>query len=650
MNLKYIEFFIATLVAITAVGLCYYPFGDLWDSEGLVLEGKIIALVIMSILILGLLFLAFQSVQLLGAGRQIELAPRQSAHLSTAQIFRALRQTPVIGSRLIEPVHKEAKKFERIDFQNLLSIEYNHSSNRRAYVKYSIGIMITLGILGTFLGLIEAVEKSSTLLDSIGTLESEENMAQKFKAPFSGMNTAFNTSILGIIGSITLGFYNTVSARFQQHLFIELEKYFELYLMPTYYPKSESLQARSLKELGEIRKETIDLYSGIDNQVSLFLKETRKEQELIVGFTEAMQAKVDAIQQDFQKENRALAKAFEGHLKLSFREFEKENTKRQETYLKEIQSISAALDSNAETNTENINKYAMSNSSDLSNIKTDFEERLKSQQSTFNQAVKGFKEEHRKSLTKLHQDFRSELLETTKTIGLKINDQALSLEGIINDSVKKNDTHLQKLYDHTQSNADGLALAFKQRTEDYINGISERFQKVTEQIFKDIQQHQKLYSKGQNELLKQLQIDSKLLQSQSKITLDTFKEAAKEFLNKTESFQKEYAKYIERLSQSNMILDKTNTEIKVLNDGYANHSTKVSEYHEQIIQLTKDYDMNSKSLLEETQKLILSYQGMAELFEGLRSEEAKISATFNSLFELVSKHLNLSSYEENGNK
>lgn len=643
---KLIEFIVATFISIAAASMCYYPFFDLWDNTTLAMEGKIIASVIVFVLIFGLIILLIQSVKLLIGIKSMENAPR--TRLTKEKIKNALVNAPILGKQLIRPVYQEYDKFERIDFQNLLAIEFNRVVNQRTYIKYSVSIMITLGILGTFLGLIDAVQQSSNLLDSVGNLESSQDMAKKFKAPFSGMNSAFNTSILGIIGSITLGFYNSVASKLQQHLFIELEKYFELYLMPAFYPKSGSVQEQILDKIQTINQQSVELYKKIKSDIAGFLKETRKEQQLIMEYSGEMRNKIDAIQQEFQSETNHLTKVFEVHLNLSYQRFRQESKRHHETYLIEVGHLAKALDISNKASAKNIDNYNQKNSTHLSNIKTDFESKTLDLQKKINSTVKSLKEEHNKSIAKLYKDFRLDLVEVTKTIGKTLENQTLNLEDIISNSIKNNDAHLKQLFDHTQVNAENLAQSFKQKTQDYVEGITTRFQTVSDELFGGINQNAKQFKKIQDEILEQLQNDTKLLKQENKAILGAYKKRTDEYIAKTQEFQKTYEDYVKLISQSNTILNKTNVSFKALHDSYDSHAGKVAEYHQQIIQLTNDHDQNSKFVQEETRKLMTSFVEMGQFFEGLREEEAKISATFNLLFDIVSKNLNSDPYEENG--
>ena len=94
--------------------------------------------------------------------------------------------------------------------------------------KYLIILLVFLGLLGTFWGLlitIEAVGKT------IGELSIEEDnvlltflsLKEALKAPLSGMGTAFATSLFGLAGSLSLGFIDLQFTKSQNDFLLYIE-------------------------------------------------------------------------------------------------------------------------------------------------------------------------------------------------------------------------------------------------------------------------------------------------------------------------------------------------------------------------------------------------------------------------------------------
>lgn len=93
--------------------------------------------------------------------------------------------------------------------------------------RYLIGLLIFLGLLGTFWGLLETVSAVGETIGSLSATADDPNgMFSQLKAgletPLSGMGTAFSSSLFGLAGSLVLGFLELQAGqahnRFLNHL------------------------------------------------------------------------------------------------------------------------------------------------------------------------------------------------------------------------------------------------------------------------------------------------------------------------------------------------------------------------------------------------------------------------------------------------
>ncbi len=96
--------------------------------------------------------------------------------------------------------------------------------------RYLIGLLIFLGLLGTFWGLLQTVR---SVADVIGGLQvTGGDVAQVFdslksglNAPLAGMGTAFSSSLFGLAGSLILGFLDLQAGAAQNRFYNELEEW-----------------------------------------------------------------------------------------------------------------------------------------------------------------------------------------------------------------------------------------------------------------------------------------------------------------------------------------------------------------------------------------------------------------------------------------
>ncbi|CAN0401259.1 unnamed protein product, partial [Discosporangium mesarthrocarpum] len=95
--------------------------------------------------------------------------------------------------------------------------------------RYMIGLLIFLGLLGTFWGLIETIRAiaeviSGLQVDAAGdTGQIFANLKSGLEAPLSGMGTAFSSSLFGLAGSLVLGFLDLQANQAQNRFYNDLE-------------------------------------------------------------------------------------------------------------------------------------------------------------------------------------------------------------------------------------------------------------------------------------------------------------------------------------------------------------------------------------------------------------------------------------------
>jgi hypothetical protein len=94
--------------------------------------------------------------------------------------------------------------------------------------RYLIGLLIFLGLLGTFWGLLQTIESVSGVIASLNVGTGEmgavfDDLKTGLQAPLSGMGTAFSSSLFGLAGSLVLGFLELQAGQAQNRFFNDLE-------------------------------------------------------------------------------------------------------------------------------------------------------------------------------------------------------------------------------------------------------------------------------------------------------------------------------------------------------------------------------------------------------------------------------------------
>ncbi|MCA6105926.1 flagellar motor protein MotA [Bradyrhizobium cenepequi] len=93
--------------------------------------------------------------------------------------------------------------------------------------RYMTGLLVFLGLLGTFWGLIETVGSVGKVIDGLkaggdaGTLF--DTLKEGLAAPLGGMGISFSSSLFGLAGSLILGFLDLQSSQAQNRFYTDLE-------------------------------------------------------------------------------------------------------------------------------------------------------------------------------------------------------------------------------------------------------------------------------------------------------------------------------------------------------------------------------------------------------------------------------------------
>jgi len=139
--------------------------------------------------------------------------------------------------RLLKPltkhlhgVHRDRFRLSTLSLQTVLEGIRGRLDESREVSRYMIGLLIFLGLLGTFWGLLGTV---GAVVNVIGSLEvGNKDFAQLFEtlkaglqAPLNGMGTAFSSSLFGLGGSLVLGFIDIQAGHAQNRFFDDMEEW-----------------------------------------------------------------------------------------------------------------------------------------------------------------------------------------------------------------------------------------------------------------------------------------------------------------------------------------------------------------------------------------------------------------------------------------
>ena len=98
----------------------------------------------------------------------------------------------------------------------------------RDIARYTIGLLIFLGLLGTFWGLLQTIGAIRDVISGLGIVGGNttavfNDLKSGLEAPLGGMKTAFSSSLFGLAGALVLGFLDLQAGQAQNRFFNDLE-------------------------------------------------------------------------------------------------------------------------------------------------------------------------------------------------------------------------------------------------------------------------------------------------------------------------------------------------------------------------------------------------------------------------------------------
>jgi hypothetical protein len=96
--------------------------------------------------------------------------------------------------------------------------------------RYLVGLLIFLGLLGTFWGLLETVSSISDAIRALDISSTQsstvfEELKSGLQAPLAGMGLSFSSSLFGLAGSLILGFLELQASQAQNRFYNETENW-----------------------------------------------------------------------------------------------------------------------------------------------------------------------------------------------------------------------------------------------------------------------------------------------------------------------------------------------------------------------------------------------------------------------------------------
>ncbi|MBT3304978.1 MAG: flagellar motor protein MotA [Alphaproteobacteria bacterium] len=218
---KYLVRMIAFLVAVIVLsGVLFIPLQKAFMANA-PLNGFIVA-----VLFLGILYNFRQVLMLYPEVAWIE-GSRQDGAAAISE-----HKPPKLLAPMATMVgeHRNRLSLSTLAMRSLLDGIVSRLDESRDISRYTIGLLIFLGLLGTFWGLLETVSSIGSVISGLSVQSGDAitvfgDLKKGLEAPMTGMGTAFSSSLFGLAGSLALGFLDLQANQAQNRFYNDLEEW-----------------------------------------------------------------------------------------------------------------------------------------------------------------------------------------------------------------------------------------------------------------------------------------------------------------------------------------------------------------------------------------------------------------------------------------
>lgn len=258
------------------------------------------------------------------------------AFVQVGRLFREVRWVNSFraGSETTEPVllapmkamigRSSSLAFSTSAMRTMLDSIGTRLDESRDTSRYLVGLLVFLGLLGTFWGLLHTIGSISDTIQSLDPGSGDaaavlDALKQGLSAPLSGMGTAFSSSLFGLSGSLVLGFLDLQAGRAQNRFYTELENWLstvtdlssETVTDASRSESSDELRALSerLRHLGDSEGSNPRVATAMANLadgISGLVKNMRSEQQIMRDWVEAQSDEQKAMRATLDKIAEAL--------------------------------------------------------------------------------------------------------------------------------------------------------------------------------------------------------------------------------------------------------------------------------------------------------------------------------------------------------
>ena len=185
----------------------------------------------------------------------------------------------------------------------LESIDMSLNSIRETS-RYLVGLLVFLGLLGTFWGLLKTIGSVGNVIGGLGIDDTNvagffNSLKDGLNAPLQGMSIAFSSSLLGLAGSLILGFVDLQLGQAQTKFSQFAEKVILGNSSPDFSKLGPSNEKNTLNAIQRI-------YDNLDNLV-FALKETAQNQKQTFSYIQTLSEQLNKLSSNSKEQDKKLS-------------------------------------------------------------------------------------------------------------------------------------------------------------------------------------------------------------------------------------------------------------------------------------------------------------------------------------------------------
>lgn len=206
-------------------------------------------------------------------------------------------------AKMMSDVDDEAFRLSAMNMRSLLDGIRLRLDESRDLSRYLTGLLIFLGLLGTFWGLLDTVSSAGNVIAGISAGGGDitatfDELKAGLQGPLKGMGTAFSSSLFGLSGALVLGFLDLQAGHAQNRFYNHLEEWLsDLTHLPS-GTLSESGGGSLPSYIEALLEQTADSLHKLQRAMSDNLEDRRSSEARMATFTDKLSELTDQMRSD----------------------------------------------------------------------------------------------------------------------------------------------------------------------------------------------------------------------------------------------------------------------------------------------------------------------------------------------------------------